>query len=226
MHKQNILFCNIFQYIQRGVISLWDCQSNRNLSPLYTFKLKHGCFHVTLYTNSQHRENPNLFSSVQDQQKDNQEEVIISAFYLSNNAGKIFLTTNEASYHDILDLQKTEENKSGNIHFRLLQYINGDEKLIFITDDMTLYIYDIVEINKLELDKPYKLSISKSNMNVDVICIYLFNGLIAISNQESSIRIFDIINNENYILSLTDSRHMAQPNDTIDKIKLISSTKI
>ena len=201
---------------QRGVVSIWSCAVNGELNLLYTFKLKYGCSHTTLYDNEH---------IIGEHQADMESDEIISAFYMSNNEGKIYLITDDGHCNDILELEKIS-NESDEIHFRLLQYIATHHKLIFITDDMTLYVYDVLDnnMNSLVQSKCFKLSI-KSN-DVAVTCIHLFNGLLAICNEQSVIHCFDIINNDNYILPLTDSRHMAAPNDTIDSLKYISSSKI
>ena len=74
----------------RGVISIWQCANNGQLSLLYTFKLKYGCSHVTLLNN------------------DNDEEEITS-FYLSNNEGKIYLTTDDGHCDDILEIEPQQK---------------------------------------------------------------------------------------------------------------------
>ena len=220
----SILFILNIISLKRGVVSIWSCKSNGALNLMYTFKLKYGCSHITLYydDNQQQKE-----QHEQHEQHDD-DMMMVSSFYISNNEGKIYLITDEGQCNDILDVEKYSNDDNDEIHFRLLKYIQIHKKLIFITEDMTLYIYDIINNNEneLSLNKSFKLSISSNNNNINIICLHLFNGLIAISNEESLIRLFDIIHNDNYILSLTDSRHMAAPNDTIDQIKYIPSTKI
>jgi len=190
---------------------MWLCKPNGSLNLLYTFKLKHGCSHITLY---QLQTPP---------EEETEEELALSAFYMSSKEGKLYVTTDDGHCNEILQVEHRE------IHFKLLQYISEYQKLVFITHhiDLMLYIYDVADgnLSELTLDKSYKLSI-KSTDDVQLICLYLFNGLIAICNEQCIVRLFDIINNENYILSLTDARHMAAPNDTIDTIKFMPSTKV
>eukprot|EP01084_Bolivina_argentea_P237081 398539_1 len=101
----------------RGVISIWSCNNNGLLNLLYTFKLNYGCEHIVNANNE-------------------------NGFFISNNEGKIYLATDKGYCNDILELEKTNNEK---IHLRLLQFISKYNNLIFITEDMILYIYNMFD---------------------------------------------------------------------------------
>eukprot|EP01084_Bolivina_argentea_P088347 159523_1 len=61
----------------------------------------------------------------------------------------------------------------------------------------------------IQLNKPYKLSIKPNNVNI--IRTYSRSGLFGICNQESKISLFDITNDNNYTLSLSDSFRCVAP---------------
>ena len=70
-----------------------------------------------------------------------------------------------------------------------------------------------------------KLSVQVSE-NIECNVLHISNGLIAISNQENVVRLFDTIENDNYVLSLEHPKHMAAPNDTINRISYVSKEKV
>ena len=178
---------------------------------MYTFKLKHGCCHVTALCEGDER------SCVET------EVNLISAFYMASNEGKIYVATDDGHCNDIVQLDGP--NRSEGSRCRFLQYLVHYRKLICISDDLVLSLYDIDDhdVCQLHQSKSFKLSMAARDSTT---IIHVFKGLLAVSNEQSMVRLFDVIQNDNYVLSLTDPRHKAAPNDTIDMIQFSPSSRV
>ena len=166
-----------------------------------------------------------------------------SIFFITSTSGIIYFVSDNGDCNEILAIPE--------VSFLMLQYLEHDSTLIFITSDMILHQYQIAlndnkrpneneneanrsvniyddenesenvmsehnELMSLKFIKSVKLSIKSSNLKIR--CIYLFDGLLAVSNEKQLIRVFDAIHSDSYVLSLNDARHMTAPNDTITQI--------
>ncbi len=97
-------------------------------------------------------------------------------------------------------VMKDHENKYCSYNLKL---INASESGCI---DIVCNIHS--ENGYFQLNKSYKLSIKPNNVNV--IRIDLCSGLFGICNQESKISLFDITNDNDYTLSLSDSCRCAK----------------
>ena len=93
---------------------------------------------------------------------------------------------------------------------------------MLIAADMALSVYDVPQ---LTLAKSLKLSVSTADVE-RVRCLHLVGGLVALCSEQAVVRLFDVVRNENYVLSLTDARHMAAPNDTVDALHFMAATRV
>ncbi|ETO20866.1 hypothetical protein RFI_16341 [Reticulomyxa filosa] len=140
-----------------------------------------------------------------------------NVFWMCSSGGNVYMLDDDGNCNEMLNFNNQQD--AHDVTLFCMQYLPLKSTLVIITSDFMLYLYVMQSSGVLSLSTQCKLSIKPS---AHVQCIYLFDGLIAISTESSSVQIFDTINSTNYLLPLSDPKHMAAPNDTIETIQFLN----
>jgi len=94
-----------------------------------------------------------------------------------------------------------------------MYYSQAKDYLVLVTQDVVLYKYKITPEGKMTQERKVKLSIKGDGSELQTV--FAGNGLLAAANGENLVRLWHLEQEDNYTLSLQDSRHMAIPKDII-----------
>jgi intraflagellar transport protein 140 len=94
-----------------------------------------------------------------------------------------------------------------------MYYNQPNDYLVLVTVDVVLYKYKITPEGKMTQERKVKLSIKGDGS--DLQAVFAGHGLLAAANSENLVRLWHLEKEDNYVLSLSDPKHMAIPKDII-----------
>ena len=94
-----------------------------------------------------------------------------------------------------------------------MYYNQAKDYLVLVTVDVVLYKYKITPEGKMMQERKVKLSIKGDGS--DLQAVFAGHGLLAAANSENLVRLWHLEKEDNYVLPLTDPKHMAIPKDII-----------
>lgn len=126
------------------------------------------------------------------------------SFFFGGSSGIVVFADDQSHSSDVI--------KAGS-PLSSLYYNQSRDYLVLVTIDVVLYKYKITIEGKMTQERKVKLSIKGDGGNLQVV--FAGHGLLAASNNENLIRLWHLEKEDNYILSLQESKHMAIPKDII-----------
>jgi len=99
---------------------------------------------------------------------------------------------------------------------KFMYYSHAQDYICFVTNDVTMHKWFISPDGTLTQDRKVKLSIRGDGSNLR--CMYAGNGLLAAANNEAMVRFWHMEKDDNYFLTLSDPRHMADIKDPVQQL--------